>query len=731
MLDDLSEPIAAPPHAPAESPQSPGIDFQWIFRILLLRWKLITATPLIAICLTYSALKILPSTYKSNVELMIFDPRQHIQNDHEASPFDISPVGINTEIEVIKSKSLALRVSKELALDKDPEFYHDPGRGWLGWRSSEEKIDEGTGSGNSDALDRAADALLMHLEVSRVNVSYAAVLSITAQTPEKAQRLSATIADDYLEIEREARAEALARFENWLKPRIQELQSRVQASEAAIQKLKAESGMSDTGGKANVSEQQISDLNTQLMSARNEVANQGATLRQARLVLTSNGNVEEIAEVMRSTVIGQLHTQQLELNRREDVLQDRLGESHPEVLAIRAQLESVNKAVKAEAARVVGTMQHSYDSAVEREASLEQSLQDLTSQRGNSQAFLKLQQLERVADGDRKLYESYLSQANQLSVYQPVQDSSARIITPATLPIRPSSPRRVLFYGFGGFVGAGLGFMLAFGIEFFRTGIKTETEVERTFGYPVLGVIPFIQPGRSPPQIEAGWLVHRMIEAPLSEIGEALRRIRFRLNLELPLGGGRPKAVLLTSAIPGEGKSATAMLLAASCAAAGQRTAIVDCDLRHHSLSSLLAREHLGLADLLRGEANIDEVVAWVPAARVDLIPAGVDPSDAADLLTAERMDALVAQLRGRYDVVILDASPILTVVDGLVIARTADIVVLVAEWSRTSRESISEAIKVLRHDSNRVAGVVLNKADLRELRSYGYPYPALNHRTS
>ena len=178
-------------------------------------------------------------------------------------------------------------------------------------------------------------------------------------------------------------------------------------------------------------------------------------------------------------------------------LRSKVGEGHEEVIAVRVQLAAINKAMNLEANRILGNMQIAYDTALDHEHALEASLQKLVSARGNSEDYLKLQQLRRVADADRKLYESYLSQFNEISMRRTLQDASARIITPAGLAQGPNSRRRALVYGVAGIFGLGTGLGLALLLELFRAGIKTGAEAERSFGYPVVGVIPFAQPGKS------------------------------------------------------------------------------------------------------------------------------------------------------------------------------------------------------------------------------------------
>ncbi len=632
---------------------------------------------------------------------------------------------MNTEIEVIKSKSLSLRVAKELGLDSDPEFQSRSRFSiWL------ERLGVGPPAIPEDAqqmtvdpdqltaqrLDLAAVALSKQIRAERVPFSYVLSVSATSKDPLKAQRLAATVADDYLASQREARQEALQRVAAWLKTQVDDLQTRVLESDAGIEKLKARTGLNDVGSKGNVSEQQISDLNAQLMIARSDVAEKKARLDQARALTEGHGENQELPDVMASTIIDQLRMQQLELTRREAELSGKLGERHAEVMNVRAQLAGINRAISAQADRVVSNMKNGYEIAVRRERSIEFDLESLTAARGNSAEVVQLQQLRRVADADRKLYESYLSQFNEISTRQTLQDASARIITPATFPQAPS---RILFFGFAGVLGTGIGLGLAVLLELLRSGVKSGAEAERTFGYPVVGLIPFVEPRGSRIAYRHGALVGNLVDVPSSQFSEAVRSMR--LGLRLANRGQVPKVILITSAVPGEGKSSAAALLAASSAGAGQRTVLIDCDLRRQSISEAFGEYKRGLAEVLAATADVSEVTVKHPVAGIHLIPAGSPIGNPADLLTSERMSELIEKLRDLYDYVVLDASPLLPVVDALALAALADKILVVVEWSRTPRGNVSEALKILRPEAHRIAGIVLNKVDLKQLHGYGY----------
>jgi succinoglycan biosynthesis transport protein ExoP len=707
--------------------QAPSIDFLAILAAALRRWKLITIIALFTIIATYGMVKLVPSHYKSTVEILVYDPQQQINAEVQKpiSPF-VDAVGndaMNTEIDILKSKSVALRVAGELGLDRDPEFqphnrpaeladrlgFPSLGRALRNSRQTTGDEEEE----KADRLDQVADGLLESLQVWQE--AYILFVTATSHSPIMAQRLASTIAKDYLTSQQEARQEALQRVTTWLKGRVDDLQSRVLETEASIEKLKSESDIGDTGFN-NYREQQIGELNTQLMKARTEVEEKRARLEQVRSVVDANGDIQSIPELTASAALTELRQKQAELKSRATELQNKLGERHLQVIAIRAELAAINQQINAEAEHILGNVKNSYDIAVRQEQLQEANLQSLTAH-VNSEVYVKLQQLQRVADADRNLYNSYLSQYNDISERRTLQDASARIISPATLPRSPSSPRRMLFYIVGGVSGLGGGFLLAFLLEYLPRGVRTGAEIEQSYGRPVVGTIPLVRGWRVHGASDDG-LLHRMVRESLPYLDEAVRTMR----ISLELASANSKVVLITSALPAEGKSTAAMLLATSSASSGKKTILLDCDFHQQAASKALRNSHRpGLSELLRGTAELEDVLTKDPLTTTYMIPVGSVVPNAADLLMSQRMRNLIAALREEFDYIVIDAPPLLPVVDALVLTTVADRILMVVEWSQTPRASISEAFKLLRPEARRVAGIVLNKVDRNQLPRYGY----------
>jgi polysaccharide biosynthesis transport protein len=750
--------------------QAPSMDVLAILRGVRRRWKFVAAITLCVSIATYGIVKlIVPSRYKSTVEILVYDPQQQIDATVQKpiSPF-VDALGndaINTEINILKSKSVALRVASELDLDTDPDFQpqsHGLRIGdlakWLGIVANRVGIPDlaerfgiadlaerlkiadlaerfgfaglGRADDNSEQtasateekaekLDRAADELIKRVDVSQD--SYIISVSATSRDPIKAQRLAATIANDYLASQREARQEALDHVAAWLKGHIDNLQSRVVETEASIEKLKVETGFRDSETER-VKEQQIRDLNVQLVIAREEVNDKRARFEQAHHVLEANGDIGAIPGVQPTlqdpagvrTTLSELRRKQMELNWSLADLQNKLGGQNPQVLSARAALAIVNKQMDAEREHILSNMKNDYDISAQREQMLEANLQSLAANL-NSETYIRLQQLRHAADSDRKDYETYLAQYNNIAEQREMQSASARIISPASLP-RSANSNRVKFYALGGLVGLGGGSLLAFLLEYFKPGVKTSMEIEQSFGLPVVGFVPLASQRKTR---RASYLqsLDRVVNEPFSHLSQAVRSMRIHLQLSNP----ESKVILITSALPGEGKSTVAMLLAASCTSSGKKTILLDCDLRLRSTSDVLRqKQQPGLSEFLCCTATLADVITQDPITKINLIPAGSTKPNAGDLMMSQGMLDLIAVLRSGFDYIIMDTPPLLPVVDALALAAGADKILLVVEWGRTSHAILCEAFRVLGPEAHRVAGVVLNKVDFDELPGYG-----------
>lgn len=751
-------PIASIAPSSEEAPSSNPIDFAWLAGVPLRRWKLVLAAPVLTLLAVAGILRLMPAVFQSSVEILMFDPRQQdlnpgAQQVASVRAFDI--IGTNTEIAIIKSQTMMEDVVKDLKLDQNPEFQQassaDAHRGWLdspmlsglmtrvhgflGDKAGPVDADShGVDAGDAARSQEhriaiAAGMLRDHYVIERLPLSYIMTVSARSHDPLLSKQLAETLVRDYFADQKKDRQKGLVQMEAWLAAKLAELKARSTETGVAIEKLKVESGV-DGSAKDSLVDRQISDLNTQLATAHSEVADKKARLEQ--IDQQGDGadtglNLPDTA----SSVIAQLRMQQTALTQQEAELRAKFGAGHAAVIAITAQLANIRQAINDEAGRLRSDLQARYDLAVRREQTLRDEIQKLTSGRDSSGDYEKLQelkQLRQAGDANAKVYDSYLARYSEIESSKSVIDTNERIISAASVPTEPISPRRKLFYMVGGGMGVAFGLLLAVVIEMTSTGIKMGAEAEQTFGFPVVGNVPMYRFGKKLRQSRAQTLALSILNEPLSPLSEAIRTIRVCLRLTNQMEN--PKVVMVTSSVPGEGKSTLSLLLATSSAAAGHRTILIDCDIRGRSISRDFGAQQLGVTDVLAGKADLMSVISRIPETDCFVLPAGSVIRSPGDLLASPRMAAIIARLREEYDYIVIDTPPLLAVVDGLTLAGIADKIIVAIDGRTTRPSSVGEAFRLLRPEARRVAGIVFNKAEPDQLRRYGmhdyasdYPY--------
>lgn len=735
VVEDIQAVQGMPDFAGTSAADAGGssFDIRAMLGVLLRRWKLVLTIPIAIVILTAAGLSFIAPKYKSTVEILAADPKQqmNVADERRLSSLDVDTAAMASEVAVLSSKSVALRAARELGLENDPEFQPSltplsRALEWLGF-APEPRAGASAPVGSSIALDHAATELQQRTSVERIAFSYVLAVSVTSVDPAKAQRLTAAVGKAYIDDQRESHQDAVKRATDWLTGRIDEMRSRVIDTETQIEKLKAQNGLMDIGGAAgtNLSQQQTADLNNQLVVARADVAEKKARYEQAQKIVNSKGDIQAIPEVVSSPVIGQLRAQQADVSRREAELATHFGERYPDLVNVRSQLKDINKAIDGEVARIVANLRTAYDVAQQREQSVEKSLGNLTEDRSKSQAAVKLQELQRVDDADRKLYQTFLASFNDVSQKATLNEVTARIITPAILPNAPSSPRRNLILAFSFAVGIFVGVVLAFLVEALDSTFKTSAQVEAALGVPVLGAKFEVKgragmPWRRARNSKAA--IAGMMANPISRLSEAIRAIR--VSLMRGSDGQPPKLVLVTSSLPGEGKTTTSVLLAASSHAAGQRTLLIDCDLRRAAVTRYFGLESKpGLAEVLGKGLDLDDAIVRDEATGIAVLPAGTGAFSPADLLNSWEMRETLRELRDRYDCIVLDASAVLAVVESAILATMVDRILFIVQWNRTPRASVVEAFRSLGPEARHIAGVMMSRVNQKRMQTYGYGY--------
>ncbi|MEM8971251.1 MAG: polysaccharide biosynthesis tyrosine autokinase [Pseudomonadota bacterium] len=551
-------------------------------------------------------------------------------------------------------------------------------------------------------------------------------ISFTHSDRVLAARVANAVAEAYLVEQLEARYQGAQRAAQWLSERVSTVRQQLQTSERAVAQHRAKFEIVAPQA-GSISDQQASEINAQLIAAHADSVQKRAKYNKAQLILKS-GKIEGLAEIVPSQSISNLRQLELETRRREADLRTRYGPEHPTVIKVKAERRDLSKRIKGEMRRVISTLKTDYEFALNKKQSLETSLRQLTGASADKQsALIRLRELQRDVDANKVLYQSLLSRLKEAEQQSNLPSGESRVTEPAANPGAPSSPnqRRTLLMAL--FAGLAFGLGGALLLEYVESGFLNVEQVETLLFQPVLALASDLKPSERKHGGRVLAIPEFLISKPLSRFSESIRSAR--VSLQLSDIDNPPRLIMVTSALPAEGKTTAATCIAVSGANAGKRVLIVDCDLRNPALSrNFKLNDRPGLTDLLAAEVQLDSSVFVTKTPNLSVLPAGTKSAHPPDLLGSERMRDWLKLFRDDFDLVIVDAPPVSPVIDSVVLSSAIEKVLFVVRWRSTPRQLVSRAISSLEGQGHKkVAGILLNRVNLQSLSSYSPYYSQYN----
>lgn len=616
--------------------------------------------------------------------LVMINPRQERVISSEASivsqlPRDSS--AIDSEIELLRSPALTTQLTDAL-----------------------EQIDNEAGAASDQPRGIGGG-----IAVRRRGITSVIEIAATSTDPERAPLIANTYADVYIASQVNARIDTAQRANTWLGRRLAELREDVERKESAAETFRIQAGLMAASGTSLV-ESQITNIQTQVLQAEADVAAAEARYRQAQSLSNSGNSLESTASVLNSEEIQSLRSREADIARRQSDLETRYLPTHPDVQAIRSEREDMERQIRQATQRILAGLSDDVSVARARLTTLRGSLASATGELGsNSSASVRLRELEREAAASRQVYESYLQRYQEIADQDQLNSSDARLISYATEPTSPSSPRLRISLALA--IAAGLLFGIGAGVavEVLDRSVKNADELEAKTGFPAIASIPTISkrmlaqvpPGERHP---AGYLVAR----PMSAFTEALRVLRTVIVYsKIDLAS---KVVAVTSALPDEGKTTLSACLARVAAMSGQRVLVVDCDLRKQSISDVLDVEsEVGLLQVLAGEVPWRQAIVRDQASEAHILPVSTAGFTPRDVFGTDAMKRLINELRGHYELIILDCAPILAIAETRIVVQHADSVVIVARAGRSATGAVRSAIAQTEGAGGKVLGIALN----------------------
>lgn len=693
------------------------LSFERVADVLRRQWPIIAACTGASLALVIVYLVLAQPMYTANARIMM-DTRQTqvLDKDSNASSALIDTGYVDSQVEVINSDDLILSVVRRLKLTEDPEF-NGSNPGLLSMVLGKVMSLFGTGEpASQERLEHAVvEAVQKSLRTERVLTTYVLSLNYRSRSPDKAAKIVNAIANAYLVGALEAKYQSTKRATEWLQQRSIELSEQATASDRAVQTFKAEHNIVGTS-RGLMSEQQLSDLNTQLVQARASTAEAKARLDRINAISDQDVAQSTVTDALNNSVITRLRAQYLDLQAQYADWSRRYGKQHLAAVNLANKMEELRKNIADELHRIGDAYRSDYEIAKSREASLEKNVKELVAQAGDTgQAAVKLRDLESAADTYRNLYNNFLEKLQSATQNQSFPLSEARLISTATKPDRKSSPRTVLAL-VGGLVGGlCLGFGVAFGRELLSDVLRTPGEVEEELGVKCLGVLPDIRP---PTKTGPSDLSRYVVDHPFSRFAETLRNIK--VSIDVARLTREIKVIGIVSSLPKEGKTTVAANFAQLIALTGHRTVLIDGDLHTRSLTRELApNAKSGLVEALSDPASLGYHVQRSRETGLDFLPSVVASRmvNSADVIGSKAMAELLKVLREHYEYIVIDLAPVMPVADSKAVSLLIDAMVYVIEWGQTTRSALQESVSGSEVLQKKLLGAVLNRANPKMLK--------------
>lgn len=742
---------------PREDQPDGFIDLDRLLAVVIRRARLVAAFVVLFIMLGVAYLLFTTPLYTAMTSILLDDNlSKYAEEEPAPTNSQLLDNQMASAVEILKSGELALRVVDALNLSENETILNPPQSPVAivkGWVKSVSGLFMSVPAVSEEAERRgrrlkAAALLQQALYVERVSRSSVVALSYRSSDPRLAATVTRAYAEAYLTDQLNANFEATERATVWLQERLDDLRQRSQAAALEVERFRSESGLTAARGEL-MSEQQLSDLNSQLIVAQADTASASARYNQYKSILDQGpeGAVKNATISPKegdNSVIRELRTRYLAIGKREREVAENFGKDHPQAVSLRAEHEDIARQIYQELTQLTASYRNEYEVARSREASLRESIESITGKNSDaSSSLVQLRAMEQQAAALKSLYESYLGRYEQATQQRSFPIAKARVISEAGVPVMPSSPKKTMTLALSAVLGLMVGGAYAAFLEFRERTFRVEGDVRSALGHRSLGYLPLVGPrpkktaqlmrarfgsDRQPhtpteDAIPFNRLSRIVLDAPRSAFAETFRNAKLACDHMLPANESR--VIAIASALPDEGKSVVAANFAALLAASGKRTLLIDADLRKPGLAQMITpAPRTGLMEILTGEATWPAGIKVDQRSKLAILPAGGEAGNdrrhqSNELLASPAMAALVENARNSFDYVVVDLAALAPIVDGKAFAPLADGVLFVVEWGRTPSRLVRDLLNSEPQIDAKVLGVILNKTDMKELDKY------------
>ncbi len=620
----------------------------------------------------------------------------------------------NSQVQILKSRPIAEMVIKKLDLAKNPVFNPANESSWFAnvAEGSPAEIEE---RNTQNALVRFSNALT----IEPILKSQIVRISFDSSDKQLAAQVANAIGEAYIENDLEARSLMTQRANIWLTQRMEGLRQKLVESEKALQHYREQENIIDSKGVAlSGTGKQLEEISTHLITMRQRLAEAEAVYLQVK---GQRGqpieNLQSLPAVLKSSSVQQMKEIESAAARKLNELQSRYTSSHPKVIAAESELKSASAAVVREVDAVINGITKEYDLAKSNVVATTRALDQIKDDIQNlTRKEFQLSVLQREAESNKQLYDLFVNRAKETDVASNLQSTAGRIVDPAVVSATPLKPKKTMIVGIAFVLGLLAGVALVFLLDYLDNTMHSVADVERRLGADVLGTVQILEQEKDKIKVPA----RAFLEDPNSLFSESIRTVRTAVLLSSIDDPHR--VVMVTSTLPGEGKTTIAINLAF---ALGQmkKVLLIDGDIRKPSLAKAIGGMEggLGLVDYLADEAPLMDCIRATESPNVFVLAAGKRFNSPLELLSSQRFGETIDKVKDMYDVVLIDCPPLKPVSDSLVISRYANALLFVVKADSTPRQLASAVIKRLHSVEAPLLGVVLNQMDLKKSDKYGH----------
>jgi len=676
------------------------------------RWAILLLMLVASVIAAMAADNITPM-YNASARLLIDNPQPKVVNFSQAVKRDRDTKMFQaTQVALLKSRALATEVVQELKLQEHPEFdsrqmtsFTAEAKDWLGGLLPM-FASEKTPATEEQLLRGATSRFMQQLTITPQGNSQLILIEVEMADAKTAALAASAVAHGYIEQQLKMGMNASDSSNTWMSGRLAELAVKLKESEDKLQAYRDSHGLIDTHGADGISAGQMAQNTRGLIDAQR--ARSEAEYQYRQVQNANSGNWEDFLNVplvMNNDLVRRFTSQRAVAQARYNQLSNRYGPLHPEMEAASTELKAATAALRTQVQQIIASTRQTYQLAQNNENAIKSSLDQNKSQLQDiSRKSFELDALQREVDSNQALYDTFVSRLKQNAATSDIGSGNTRVVDEGVTPrsaITPTMPMLVIAGAFAAFI---LGSLIAVLLDLFNLTFRNVDDVARVLDTPVMAVVPLVK------QHQQDDLANMFRSDAYSRFSESIRTLRTGILLE---GGARHlQVILVTSSVPGEGKTTVAVNLAHALAQM-DNVLLIDADLRRSMLGRVFSTSASkpGLTDIISGKASLAECIESRDG--LDVLHAGSLTESPLELLSSARFAETLDALRGQYTRIVIDSPPIHAVSDASVLSTHADSVVYVLKSSTTTVAQAQKGIQQLRRHNAPVQGIVISQLEL------------------